>query len=250
MLKKLLKYELMFLVKDFLRTYILYGIVSLIVSLMLLVSRSASGSTAFGTLFGIFLCIYAVFTAILAFSTMMHNVKRFKKNMFSHEGYLTNTLPVTPAQHVIAKLIAGAINYVVSFIAIYLSLMLIFACSGNLDDVRRVLGYLVDRFSDFGLLFPTFLMFATGFLAFLLCCYLLTSVGSMIGGSKGASVILGVMIAVAYIFVTTFINAALDRAGIRSAAASMYIFSLFYALCAVGEFLIVINIIKNKLNLQ
>lgn len=249
MLRKLLKYELMYLVKDFTRTYIFYAADILILALLVGIGNSGAGGTAYVTLLGIFGVIYYVFTLILAMLTITHNVKRFKKNMFSHEGYLTNTLPVTPAQHVIAKVIIGAVNYVASFVIIYLGMLLLSACSGEIETFRKVMEFAFNFIGDIGLLVPTFLMLATGYLALLLCCYMVTSIGSMIGASKGGSAAIGVGLAAAYIFVTSMLNSVMVDGGV-SPKGILYIYSFFYALCAVGEFFIVTYIIKNKLNLQ
>lgn len=248
MLGKLLKYEFIFLVKDFARTYIVYGAEVLMLSLLLSTGGGSSGD-ALSILTGIFGIIYYIFTMLLALLTITHNVRRFKKNMFSHEGYLTNTLPVTPSQHVIAKVIAGAVNYVLSFLVIYIGMLLLFACSGHADDFRKTMDFAFEKLSDFGLLFPTFLMFATGYLAFLLCCYLVSSIGSMVGASKGGSVFIAVIIVIGYIFVSSAISSAMLRNG-ASAEGVMYFFSFFYAVCAAIEFVLVTRIIKYNLNLQ
>ena len=146
MLGKLLKYEFIYLVKDFTRTYIIYGAEVLVFTILIAISGHGS---AYGTLLGIFAVIYYIFTLVLALLTISHNVRRFKKNMFSHEGYLTNTLPVTPAQHVIAKVIVGAVNYMISFLVIYLGMLILSAGSGNAGEFRRIMDFsfkLLDKF--------------------------------------------------------------------------------------------------------
>lgn len=248
MLKKLLKYEFIYLVKDFARTYIIYGITVLIFTLLVSLRGSAS-STAYVTLAMIFAVIYYVFTFLLAILTISHNVRRFKKNMFSHEGYLTNTLPVTPAQHVIAKVIVGAVNYVISFVVIFLGLLLLFASVGQTEELVKELDFAFRLLNNFGMLFPTFLMLATGYLALLMCCYLVSSVGSMVGGSKAKSALLAVGLVIGYIMFTVVLSSAAVRSG-ASSEGIMYIYSIFYAAGAAIEFAVVIHIIKNDLNLQ
>lgn len=253
MLKKLLKYEFIYLIKDFKRIYITYGISVAVVSLLMLFDKTAisdfSAFTAFTILLIMFALVYYIFTILLAFMTISHNVRRFKKNMFSHEGYLTNTLPVTPAQHIIAKVIAGAVNYVLSFLAIYFGLLIISLCSGGLNSVTRLLEYGFEIISDIGLVVPLFLSLATGFLAVLLFCYLATSISSMQGGSKGGATALVVLAVFGYSFLYSAISSALISNGV-STEGVMYFFAFFYAVCAAVEFALVTNIIKNKLNLQ
>ena len=133
--------------------------------------------------------------------------------MFSHEGYLTNTLPVTPAQHVIAKVIVGAVNYMISFLVIYLGMLILSAGSGNAGEFRRIMDFSFKLLDKFDMLFPTFLMMATGYLALLLCCYMLSSISSMIGGSKGKSAALAVLIIIGYIMLTTLISSSMQSTG-------------------------------------
>ena len=248
MLGKLLKYEFIYLVKDFAKTYIIYGATVLIFSILVLGGSSASG-TAFVTLFGIFAVIYYIFTFLLAILTISHNVRRFKKNMFSHEGYLTNTLPVTPSQHVIAKVIVGAVNYVISFVVIYLGFTIVMLCAGGADEFKRSMDLMIRYLNHFDLLFPTFLMLATGYLALLLCCYLVSAVSNMVGGSKGKGALLAIAFVILYIFLSVILSSALVDGG-TSPAGIMYVYSLVYAAGAVGEFFAITHIIRNSLNLQ
>ena len=203
--------------------------------------------TALTTLLIIFLIIYYIFTLILALLTISHNSRRFKKNMFSHEGYLTNTLPVTPTQHIIAKVIVGAVNYILSFFVIFIGIEVLLSGIGIEKYLSRWLSEYLDYLDDIGILFPMFLQLATGYLAFLLFCYLISSVSSMIGGSKGLAALLAIGIIIAYIFIITVMSVQLEDS---TESAKMYVFSLFHAILAAIEFGTVIYIIKNKLNLQ
>lgn len=248
MLRKLLKYEFIYLVKDFVRTYIIYGITVLILTLLVSL-RGSSGSPAYVSLTTIFAIIYYIFTLVLALMTISHNVRRFKKNMFSHEGYLTNTLPVTPSQHVIAKAIAGAVNYVISFVVIFLGLVILSAGAGQTSELMKGLDFAFELLDNFGMLLPAFLMLATGYLALLMCCYLVSAVGNMVGGSKVKSAMLAVGLVIGYIMFTVMLTSAAVKSG-ASSEGIMYIYSIFYAAGAAIEFAVVINIIKNDLNLQ
>ncbi len=248
MLGKLIKHEFIYLIKDFTRTYIIYGAVVLILKLLLSIAiHDNDPGTALTTLLIIFLIIYYIFTLILALLTISHNSRRFKKNMFSHEGYLTNTLPVTPTQHIIAKVIVGAVNYILSFFVIFIGIEVLLSGIGIEKYLSRWLSEYLDYLDDIGILFPMFLQLATGYLAFLLFCYLISSVSSMIGGSKGLAALLAIGIIIAYIFIITVMSVQLEDS---TESAKMYVFSLFHAILAAIEFGTVTYIIKNKLNLQ
>ena len=67
MLGKLLKYEFIYLVKDFTRTYIIYGAEVLVFTILIAISGHGS---AYGTLLGIFAVIYYIFTLVLALLTI------------------------------------------------------------------------------------------------------------------------------------------------------------------------------------
>lgn len=58
-----------------------------------------------------FLLIFAMVMAIgsAAFFNYFYIVQRFYKSIFTDEGYLTNTLPVTPAQIILSKALVGII---------------------------------------------------------------------------------------------------------------------------------------------
>lgn len=246
MLKKLLKHEFIFLVKDFMRIYIIYGAVVLILKLLITVSGSQRIGSALFILTTMIATIYYIFTFVLALLTVSHNVRRFRKNLFSQEGYLTHTLPVTPAQHVIAKVIGGLSNFILSFLAIFLGAEILLLGIGEIELLRGI-KELLDELHKYGLLLPLFLMFAAGFLAMLLFCYLITSVSSMVGGSKWLGALLAIGIIFAYIFISVALTVSFADHTVKS---YLYTHAAFYAICAAAEFGIVIYIIKNKLNLQ
>ena len=248
MLGKLIKHEFRFLIKDFTRTYIFYGVSVLILKLLIVISGDGrSVGTAMATLLAIFAIIYYIFTFILALLTISHNVRRFKKNMYSQEGYLTNTLPVTPAQHVIAKVIGGFVNYVLSFFAIFIGLEILLAGTGASKYLTQGISEAMEKLSEYGLLIPMFLQLATAYLALLLFCYVISSVSSMIGGSKGLSALLALGIIIGYIFATVMLTESLIHS---EPDTIMYVFALFFGICAGIEFYAVTYIIKHKLNLQ
>lgn len=62
----------------------------------------------------------------MLFGTMFLVVQRFYKHLYSSEGYLSFTLPVTPAQHLNAKLISAFLWMVCSvlMVAVYLGVLL------------------------------------------------------------------------------------------------------------------------------
>lgn len=102
MLRKLIKHEYIATSKAILPLYLLLAILTVFGRIVTFVRADSvplwikqfCGFSTIGYVFGL-LCIY-VAALILVFW-------RFDKSMFSHEGYLTHTLPVSPAQLLCAK---------------------------------------------------------------------------------------------------------------------------------------------------
>lgn len=64
-------------------------------------------------------------------------VMRFYKNLLTHEGYLTFTLPFTPTQHIVCKLVCGVVVMVIDFIIVICSLLILGAGTEILGEILR-----------------------------------------------------------------------------------------------------------------
>ena len=78
--------------------------------------------------------IFAVFIVGLVIVVM-----RFYKNLLTHEGYLTFTLPFTPTQHIICKLVCGVVVMLIDFIAVICSLLILGAGTEVLGEILGVI---------------------------------------------------------------------------------------------------------------
>lgn len=78
-------------------------------------------------------------------------VMRFYKNLLTHEGYLTFTLPFTPTQHIVCKLVCGGVVMIIDFIIVICSLLILGAgtevLGEILSDIRIALTALPDYLS-------------------------------------------------------------------------------------------------------
>ncbi len=74
--------------------------------------------------------IFAVFIVGIVIVVM-----RFYKNLLTHEGYLTFTLPFTPTQHIVCKLICGVVVMVIDFIIVICSLLILGAGTEVLGEI-------------------------------------------------------------------------------------------------------------------
>lgn len=90
--------------------------------------------------------IFAVFIVGLVIVVM-----RFYKNLLTHEGYLTFTLPFTPTQHIICKLVCGTVVMIIDFVVVICSLLVLGAgteiLGEILSDIRIALTALPEYFS-------------------------------------------------------------------------------------------------------
>ena len=119
MLKKLYKHEFYSLFRSLLPIYAaLFGF-SVLSRLVYLVKTENNIINIFKTfaVIGYVLTIIAVFIVGIVIV-----VTRFYGNLLSNEGYLTFSLPFTATQHIVCKLICGAVTVAVDFVLVFLSL--------------------------------------------------------------------------------------------------------------------------------
>lgn len=75
--------------------------------------------------FFLFVVLLIVLISAAAFATQLVIAIRFYKNIFSDEGYLTNTLPVTGGKLLLSKTIAGCIWGAVDMLLLHISLWIV-----------------------------------------------------------------------------------------------------------------------------
>lgn len=93
----------------------------------------------------IFSIIAYVVTIVLALVlTAITAITRYYKNLFTGEGYLSFTLPITPTQHLWVKSLTAVAVEVTTVIAIFLSVFIITA-GDVLTEVFKAIGYLCGR---------------------------------------------------------------------------------------------------------
>ena len=120
MVKKLFRQEMLYYVRSLLPVYIILLGVALMGRIIqifetdswIYMTVSTSASIA-----------YAIAVAATAGLTVMFCIVRYYKNMFSGEGYLTLTLPVTYGQHLRVKLGAALVTTLATVVAVLLSLL-------------------------------------------------------------------------------------------------------------------------------
>lgn len=121
MVKKLFKHEYL----AWLRVLpIIYGITLVIAAALRIIVIFENDSVYYGIVFGsaVFMFVVAIIACIV--SPVIFGIWRFYKNMFTGEGYLTHTLPVTAANHLWAKVITATSFSVISVVVCLLAGMI------------------------------------------------------------------------------------------------------------------------------
>lgn len=220
MLKKLLKHEFRATARIFAPVFgaalILSGVTWIVVRLggiLVLPGGTGIGSPIFGLFSGILMLLSTLALFALMVSAVLVTVQRFYKNLLGDEGYLMFSLPVTPGQHIAAKLITGTVwSAAALLLTLGILTVLILSVPGAasygltfanlLTACRRTLGVPLGAF--FTVSFCTFLVGTTN--SYLLA-YLSMAIGSRrqesrLFASIAAYVVLNAALMVLYLIVT------------------------------------------------
>lgn len=121
MLKKLIKYDMKSLNRFLLIMHAFFLLFTILIRLCI-TGRIAPQTSNKQLDFLIMLSsvLYFIIVVSLSTGTYLFIGFRFYKNLFSDEGYLTKTLPVTSSQHLLSKTIAGSIWGTFNMLSIYL----------------------------------------------------------------------------------------------------------------------------------
>lgn len=102
MLKKLYKYDFRCSARKVLPIFIIYFVIAVATKIMNVLDVK---HPIFETSLLVMIFAFGILTFALVFYGFGTAMARFKKNLFTDEGYLMNTLPVKPWQHVTSKLL-------------------------------------------------------------------------------------------------------------------------------------------------
>lgn len=147
MLIKLIKYDL----KSLNRILIILHAFLLLTTVLLRVfitGRIQLDSDFDSLMFGLSVLMYTLLITGITFGTAIVVAVRFYKNLFSDEGYLSQTLPVTMGQHLLSKTIAGSlwgwIDYILILVSLYIGVAtpeFLRLYNANQDEILRQLGF-------------------------------------------------------------------------------------------------------------
>ena len=86
---------------------------------------SMLGDSTYNSIFVSSLVLYFISIAVCLIMTVIVAIVRFYQGMYTNEGYLSHTLPVTPTQHIIAKLLVSFLFILGSSLAVDISVLVI-----------------------------------------------------------------------------------------------------------------------------
>ena len=152
MLKKLLKYDLMWINKNLIYFYAIAFIFAISGRLLSLIDNSMLASVISKICFGI--TISFVINAIV--NGIIRSWVRFINNCYKDESYLTHTLPVTKKEIYLSKFIASIITMAVGVIISIISLAICYLSADFIESIKQFLNILEGQDIDISLLIILF----------------------------------------------------------------------------------------------
>ena len=274
MVRKLIKYDFMSYLRILLPVQLIVIGVALINRIIQLfeppLTESGTGSsTIYNSIFTSSLILYIISIAVCLLITIVISVVRFYQGMYSSEGYLNHTLPVTPTQHIWAKLLTSMLFFVGSLLAVFISFMIITAGDLNIEIFKAAFYLLGKAFNAYGSNVALYIV--EGVILVLLTCsamylklYCCLSVGQLAKKRKillAFGVYFGIYVLkqiIATVFITTaavnfeLIDIIADWISINGTASihiSLCGGIVIYAILSVVYFLINKYLMSKKLNL-
>lgn len=141
MVKKLWKHEYL---AWFRVLPLIYGITLAVAALLRMILVFENDSLYYDIVLGSAILVFAVAMLVTLSAATVFGILRFYKNLFTGEGYLTHTLPVTPANHLWVKLITAVSFEVMSVIVCLLAGMI--ATAGEVfGEICKAAAYLIEK---------------------------------------------------------------------------------------------------------
>ncbi|MFA5658592.1 MAG: hypothetical protein WC900_04850 [Oscillospiraceae bacterium] len=146
MLGKLLKYEFKATSKTFIPVYAGFLLSSL---MMALFTKMNVDSIALNILMVVFSLVYLLLTFAVTFIPIFGSLQRFNKNLLGEEGYLTNTLPASTNQLLLAKVFPAIVWMIISIAASIASQWIMLATAGETDMAMNMYSDIINQIFDF-----------------------------------------------------------------------------------------------------
>lgn len=144
MVKKLIKHEFMALARMLVPMYIILLGLSVITRV---IAFFENDSVVYDIISGSSVAVLTIALVVGVVYTLVSCIIRFYRNLFTKEGYLTFTLPVSVNQHLLTKLITGVVACFASYAVVFAAFCI--ATSGDLlVELFKAAGYIFGKASE------------------------------------------------------------------------------------------------------
>ncbi len=181
MVKKLLKHELFALGRVL---WIMQGILLVAAVFTRVLMIFETDHFVFGIVMFFTGLLYGAAVLVNLVAPLVMAIVRYYRNMFTAEGYLTFSLPATPAQHLFVKATGALIFQMIAWVVVLLSALIVM--SGEvLHEVYLAAAYLLGQFADLEVVHLTLwgleliLIFVVTFVSELMLYYGCVSIGQL-----------------------------------------------------------------------
>lgn len=138
MVKKLIKHEFIYYIRTlaiFLPILLVFGIMTRILQIF------ENPSSHYLIVFVSSMIMLYISSFVCLFFTFILSIVRFYKNLYTSEGYLTYTLPISNSQHIFVKLIVSVSCYVISIFTVIITWVI---AGSGFEDIWNSLGSLIS----------------------------------------------------------------------------------------------------------
>lgn len=266
MVKKLYKHEF----EAYLRVWVPTQLVFLGIALLArLIQLFESETTVYNIINGSSIFAFVLALLVSVGLTFVFSIVRFYKNLFTGEGYLTFTLPVTPTQHILTKLFT-AVAFQVATVLVALIGVSVITAGDVCVEVLKAIAYLWKLlYRELGVHLPFYTVEAVIFLIVatfngLLLFYGCLAVGQLTNKNR---VLLAVGVYFGYYFATQIFGTVLLSLGYATSLIgeieTFFLYhtreaihwalcgsTVWYAALSVVYAFIIRHILQHKLNLE
>lgn len=205
-MRQFLKYELKGNWKSFLISYLLVIISFVLLSAFILFAKLRIDATSLAfAIYGSMLALVGGSMMLSCITFSVNLVKSFYRSIYSNEGYLTLTFPVSPHSLFISKIIANFIFVIGLFLSIGVGcVFMYFSTQGAVNNLFNSLIAIINNLKEYIYLLPfkIFNIFVLILLCFVLLMFSFTLVN--LGGARKGKLFFGLLLYMAFLYVLLF----------------------------------------------
>lgn len=183
MLGKILKYDLKSMARSLLP---LYAALIIMAAMLRLLDLLADKITLVGIIYSFMMVLFVVLMIGALFYTFFIAIKRYYKNLFSDEGYLTHTLPVSNNSLLISKIISSFIYLIITSAAMLLALVIAIDTSKVFEVFNQGIDMMATAMavSNSTIIIFALLFIAIGYMSYIMMVFAGISLGQSHNSNK------------------------------------------------------------------